>query len=240
MLCIWYLFLCIASVSSFESSAILIELSLLTKITTGLMKYSSEHFSNLIICLSSISFLSSFSTLSIRWMGTLLPFCCVGLKYCLNVDLAMWFFDFPKRVHRCGKFLKIFCVICFWSGLMKLIVFSPCFVCVRWIPNFCSMSLPSRFTVLCGTTSISQSFATEFPDERCNLSVLVILILLLLKHRNSPSLGVLFCISFPSLFIKLFAVCCDMKLLGLPVKTCAEVGLPREVTLTLSYGVSRI
>ena len=23
-------------------------------------------------------------------------------------------------------------------------------------------------------------------------------------------------------------------------KTCAEVGLPREVTLTLSYGVSRI
>ena len=25
-----------------------------------------------------------------------------------------------------------------------------------------------------------------------------------------------------------------------PDKTCAEVGLPREVTLTLSYGVSRI
>ena len=102
---------------------------------------------------------------------------------------------------------------------MKLIVFSPCFVCVRWIPSFCSISLPSRFTVLCGTTSISQSFATEFPDERCILSVLIILILLLLKHRNSPSLGVLFCIYFPSLFIRLFAVCCDMKLLGLPVST---------------------
>ena len=149
MLCIWYLFLCIASFSSFESSAILIELSLLTVITTGLMKYSSEHFSNLIICLSSISFLSSFSTLSIRWMGTLLPLCCVGLKFCLNVDLAMWFFDFPKRVHRCGKFLKILCVICCWSGLMKLIVFSPCFVCAGGSPVFvvCPCPVGSRCCV---------------------------------------------------------------------------------------------
>ena len=102
---------------------------------------------------------------------------------------------------------------------MQLMVFSPCFVCDRWIPSFCSMSLPSRFTVLSGTTSISQFCAFEFPDDSCILSVLFILILLLLKHLNSPTLEAMFCISFPSLFIDEFAVVCETKLLGLPVST---------------------
>ena len=42
------------------------DLSCFTVITTGLIKYSSEHLSNLIICLSSMSSFNSLSTLSIR------------------------------------------------------------------------------------------------------------------------------------------------------------------------------
>ena len=43
------LLLWIASFSLFESSAILIDLSCFTVITTGRMKYSSEHLCNFII-----------------------------------------------------------------------------------------------------------------------------------------------------------------------------------------------
>ena len=60
MHCIWYLFLWIASFGFFESSAILIDLSCFTVITTGLMKYSSDHLTNFNNCLSSISFLVLF------------------------------------------------------------------------------------------------------------------------------------------------------------------------------------
>ena len=60
MLCIWYLFLWIASFSFFESSAILVDLSRFTVITTGPMKYSSEHLSNFIIYLPSKVFLVLF------------------------------------------------------------------------------------------------------------------------------------------------------------------------------------
>ena len=41
--------LCTASFNFFESSATLIELSHYTVITTGLVKYSSKYFSNIII-----------------------------------------------------------------------------------------------------------------------------------------------------------------------------------------------
>ena len=120
-------------------------------------------------------------------MGTPLPLCCVGLKYCLNVDLAIWFFDFPKRVDRWGKFLEFLCVIFCCSVLMKFVIFSPFFVCGCCIPSFWSISLPSRFTVLCGTASISQFGAAAFPDDKSILRVLFIFILLLLKHLNSPT-----------------------------------------------------
>ena len=63
MFCVWYLFSCIAPFFSFESSAISMELSLFTLITTGLTKYSSEHFSNFMIGSSSMRFSCSFSTL---------------------------------------------------------------------------------------------------------------------------------------------------------------------------------
>ena len=82
------------------------------------------------------------------------------------------------------------------------------------------MSLPSRFTVLWGTTRISQLGATVFPDDRLMLSVLFILILLLLKQLNSPISVDLFSIFCPSLVICQFAVVCETKLLGLPVSTC--------------------
>ena len=182
----------IASLSSFESKAILMELSLLTVMTTGLIKNSSEHFSNLIICLSSINFFSSFSTLSIRCIGTLLPLCCVGLKYCLNVDLAIWFFDFPKRLHRWGKFLKILFVIFGCSVLMKFVIFSPFFVCDSCISSFWSISLPSRFTVLCGTTSISQFGAAVFPDDKLMLRVLFFYFVVVEASEFSHFCGVVF------------------------------------------------
>ena len=64
-----------ASFSLLESNAILTDLSFFTVITTGLMNSSSEHFSSFIICLSSITFLSSFSTFSRRCRGTRRPLC---------------------------------------------------------------------------------------------------------------------------------------------------------------------
>ena len=114
MLCIWYLFLWNVSFIAFESNAILIALSFFTVITTGMIKYSSEHFSNLIICLSSISFSSSFSTFSIR---------CIGFKYCLNVDLATWFLDLRKRLHKWRKiFVCYFFVFC-WNEICIFLTF---------------------------------------------------------------------------------------------------------------------
>ena len=89
MLCIWYLFLWMASFNFLESSVFLMDLSCLTVITTGLMKNSSEHFSSFIVCLSSISFCSSFSTLSIKWSCTLLPLSCVGWNVWWKVDFAI-------------------------------------------------------------------------------------------------------------------------------------------------------
>ena len=122
MLCIWYLILWIASFSLFESSAILIDF---TVITTGRMKYSSENLCNFIIFLSSMSLCSSLSALSISWSGALLPLCCIGWNVWWNVDFAMWFFDLvPILVQRCGyfwntHFAKLFCIECIFC------IFSP-------------------------------------------------------------------------------------------------------------------
>ena len=79
MLWIWYLFLWIALFSSFESSAIFIDLSFSTVITTGLINKSSGHFSKRIIWLSSINSCNSCSNFSIRCKGTRLPLCWVGV-----------------------------------------------------------------------------------------------------------------------------------------------------------------
>ena len=107
MLCIWYLFLWIASFRSFESSAILTLLSFLTVITTGPMKYSSEHFSSLIICLSSISFSNSCSPVLLSVIGLVYLCVVLGVNFSLKVDFATWFFERPRRVHRCGYFFNI-------------------------------------------------------------------------------------------------------------------------------------
>ena len=101
---IWYLFLCIALFSFFESSAILTDLSFFTVITTGLTNKSSGHFLCLLICLFCISLSNSSSTFSSKCTGTLRPFCWFGVWFCLNIDLVMWFFDFPILVHRWGYF----------------------------------------------------------------------------------------------------------------------------------------
>ena len=64
--CIWYLFLSIASFSSFESCASLIDWSCFTVITTGLMKTWSKHFSNFIIWFVLSKCCISLSTFSVR------------------------------------------------------------------------------------------------------------------------------------------------------------------------------
>ena len=98
------IFLWMASFHFLESRAILTDLSFLTVITTGLMNSSSEHFSNFMICLSSISFWSSFSTFSRKCRGNRLPLCWDGVYSVLKIDFAMWFFERPNFVHKCGYF----------------------------------------------------------------------------------------------------------------------------------------
>ena len=165
MLWIWYLFLSIASFNFFESNAIFMDLSCFTVITTGLIKYSSEHLSNLFICLSSISLFNSFSILSIKCSGTLFPLCCVGWNVLWNVDFAMWFFDFPILAHRWGYFWSIHFAMLF-CGEFMLCIFSPDVLKVNSIPSFWRMSLPCRFTVFCGTTRIWQLRTVVLPDVR--------------------------------------------------------------------------
>ena len=52
--CIWYLFFSIASLMSLESNAILIDLSCITVMTTGLMKTLRENLSSLMIFLGQV------------------------------------------------------------------------------------------------------------------------------------------------------------------------------------------
>ena len=188
MLCIWYLFLCIASLSIFESNAILMDWSDLTVITTGLMKYSSENDVSFLTCLSSVNFSSSFSTFSTRCSGIRLPLCCVGLISLLNVDFATWFCDLPSLVHKCGYFWNIHLDILKWVFVM-LSKFLPPFCCVpivRRRPSLSMMSLPIIFIVLVSTNRIVQFFAVDVRDVMSTWIVPSMLILLLLKHLNSP------------------------------------------------------
>ena len=52
--------------------------------------------------ISSMGFFSFFSSLYFMCCGTLRPLCCVGLKFCSNVDASLLFSERPSRVHRCG------------------------------------------------------------------------------------------------------------------------------------------
>ena len=57
--------------------------------------------------------MNSCSTRSNRCRGTRLPLCCVGVKFSVKVDFAIWFIERPRRVHKCGYFLNIhFMIIC--------------------------------------------------------------------------------------------------------------------------------
>ena len=166
------------------------------------MKYSTENLSNFFICLSSISFCSSFSTFSIKGSGTLLLSCCVGWNVWWNVDLATWFFDFPILVHKLGYFWNIhgamlFCVEC------KPCIFSPGFVNASWAPSF--VVCPALVGWLClETTNIWQLFASVLSDFRSSCIVWSTLILIMLKHLNSPIFASVIIILFPNFFCKDF------------------------------------
>ena len=79
-----------------KSNASLTDFSFFTVIPTGLMNRSSALFSNLMICLFWISLFDSIFTFSRKCSGTLRPFCWFGIWFCLNIDLAIWFFLFSK------------------------------------------------------------------------------------------------------------------------------------------------
>ena len=156
MLCIWYLFLCMASFSFLESRAIFTVFSFFTVITTGLMNSSSVHLSSLMICFSSISFWSSCSSLSSRWSGTLLPSCWDDVYWDLNIDFAIWFFDRPNLVQRCGYLWNIHFMMFFsvWIFEIRLFVLPGFFCALRFpvwwgylSPLYCSFYSP--LLVLC-------------------------------------------------------------------------------------------
>ena len=148
------------------------------------MKYSSEHFIRRFICLSSIKVSSSFSTRSNRCSGTLLPLCCVGLKFSLNVDFAMWFFDLPSLVHRCGYFLNIHLFI-FCSMVVSEIkptVLPIGLDALKWTPSLRRMSLPKTFCGRLLTSKILQFVAFHEPELSVMFRTPFIWISWLLKH----------------------------------------------------------
>ena len=117
MLCIWYLCLWFASFNFFESSANLMELSCFTVITTGLMKYSSEHLSSFIICLSSISFLILFPLCLLVGVVLFLLYVVLGGMYG-----GMWIllcgFSIFQFCCRCGDILGINTLQCCFVAIV--------------------------------------------------------------------------------------------------------------------------
>ena len=98
-------------------------------------------------------------------------------------------------------------------------LFSPLFfvVIVRRRPSWSMMSLPMMLMVLLLTSSIVQFVAVDDPDVISTWMIPLILILLFLKHRNSPiDLFGCLMVVFP-LASNLCAVFMFMKLRGLPV-----------------------
>ena len=77
---IWYLFLNMSLLKSFESNANLILPSFFLVITIGLIKQSSSHLLNFTICPSFSILYNSFLTLSSKCRGTLLPLVWIGLN----------------------------------------------------------------------------------------------------------------------------------------------------------------
>ena len=112
------------------------------------------------------------------------------MKSFLKVDFATWFLDLPSPVHRSGYLWNIhldilWCVLDILSNF-----FSPCEcggVIVRRRPSLSIMSLPMMFIVFVSTSSMLQFFAVLVPEVMSTWIVPSILILLLLKHLNSPS-----------------------------------------------------
>ena len=77
-----------ASFSSLESNASLIDWSCFTVITMGLIKTLLEDFSSFVIWFVSSKCRISLSTLCVRCNGTLRPLCWYGVMSCFSVDLA--------------------------------------------------------------------------------------------------------------------------------------------------------
>ena len=180
MPCIWYLLLCTASFSFLESRDTFTVLSFFTVITTGLMKSSSEHLSNFVICFSSmIFFCSSCSTLYNKWSGTLCSLCWDGVYWDLNIHFAIGNWERPSLVHKCGYLWNIYFYVFLRMDFRKWIIFLPGFLfALRVMPSFVSMSLPMMLFVWFSTIKTLRVFVFQDFDFMSSVSIPFISMLL--------------------------------------------------------------
>ena len=187
------------------------------------MNTSSEHLSSLIIWFVSNRCLIFLSNLSVRWSGKRLPLCWVVTMLSLISDLAMWFFDFPIRVHSLENFSNIFFLN--ESSVLMWFICLP-FFCVSKNPSLDSTSLPSRFTFWVCTMRILLSLEVQSPDVRSSWSIPVIGMDTLLKHLYFSGCwlnGSL--IALLHFWSMVFAVTSFMKLFGLPVSAVHSMSM---------------
>ena len=129
-----------------ESLASFIVLSFLTVNIIGELKLLSLHLSTLITLTFFCNFLNSSSTCDCRWIGILRPLWWMGVKFVLNFDLTVWFFDRPILFIRLGKFLAIsifkFCPsrFCIIATFLPSALGEGCWL--TWIPSPWNKSWP--------------------------------------------------------------------------------------------------
>ena len=119
-------------------------LPFLTVITTGLINRSSGHFFDSVIYPSSIASLTRFQLLLVDIVVFYGFFVGKEYSFFLKIDFAMWFFDWPSLVDRCGYFwyIHFFILFCVWI-INTLWNWLPCgFWALSGIPSLASRSRP--------------------------------------------------------------------------------------------------
>ena len=101
-------------------------------------------------------------------------------------DTAIWFLDWPRRVHKCGYFLLFFLLQFFTDSILVIpFIFVPCFACSdcwRLILSLGRRFLPMRFVVFCSTVRIGRFAVVQLLEVMSKWLTSLIFISLLLKH----------------------------------------------------------
>ena len=142
--------------------------SFITVITKGLINCLSESLSSLILCFWPIDLFNSFSTRSLRSVGTpLLPFCCIGVMRFMNCVFITWFLDFPIQTHSRLKF----CFTHYFISLSEFLI--SCilriwlcfgFFYISAILVFSRMLRPTIFA-FCSSTILNEADCTVQPPD---------------------------------------------------------------------------